>query len=132
MVERSEDTSSSELTISWLSPEVRERPGVYGRKNDIWCLGVVFIEMIWGVEVTKEFGDFDAFMRTASTEIPAAANIFARRILEPDPKKRPTAIDLMNDPFFAGDTDSVISEQVAEPVITGNGKMKCITKSNSY
>ncbi|RCH86413.1 hypothetical protein CU097_007390 [Rhizopus azygosporus] len=26
----------------------------------------------------------------------------------------------MNDPFFAGDTDSVISEQVAEPVITGN------------
>lgn len=110
----------AEYTSSWTSPELRERPGVYGRKNDIWCLGVVFIEMLWGVEVTREFGDFEAFMRTASSELPPVANEFARRLLEPDPKKRPTAIDLMNDPFFAGDNEAMIAEQAAPPVFSTN------------
>lgn len=108
-------------TASWSSPELRERPGVYGRKNDIWCLGVVFIEMLWGVDVTREFGDFEAFMRTASSELPPVANAFARRLLELDPKKRPTAIDLMNDPFFSGDNESMIAEQAAPPVFSTNG-----------
>ncbi|KAI9476503.1 MAG: kinase-like domain-containing protein, partial [Benjaminiella poitrasii] len=109
-----------ESPSAWCSPELRERPGVYGRKNDIWCLGVVFIEMLWGVDVTKEFGDFDAFMRTAASELPTIANNFARRLMEPDPKKRPTAIDLMNDPFFAGDNEAMIFEQVAPPVFSSN------------
>jgi translation initiation factor 2-alpha kinase 4 len=116
------DNVLAESTSAWSSPELRERPGVYGRKNDIWCLGVVFIEMLWGVDVTKEFGDFDAFMRTASSELPAIANDFARRLLEPDPRRRPTAIDLMNDPFFAVDNnESMISEQAAPPVFSSSG-----------
>lgn len=118
----------TESVSSWCSPELRERPGVYGRKNDIWCLGVVFIEMLWGVDVTKEFGDFDAYLRTAASELPAIANDFARRLLEPDPKKRPTAIDLMNDPFFAGDSEGMIAEQAAPPVFSTNGKQKASTK----
>lgn len=115
-----EDRENKLSEYTWPSPELRERPGVYGRKNDIWCLGVVFIEMLWGVDVTKEFGDFEAFMRTASSELPPVANEFARRILEPDPKKRPTAIDLMNDPFFAGDNESMIAEQAAPPVFSSS------------
>ncbi|KAI8080591.1 kinase-like domain-containing protein [Thamnidium elegans] len=118
--EEMENKLADYSTASWSSPELRERPGVYGRKNDIWCLGVVFIEMLWGVDVTREFGDFEAFMRTASSELPPVANEFARRLLEPDPKKRPTAIDLMNDPFFAGDNESMIAEQAAPPVFSTN------------
>lgn len=112
-----------ESTSAWCSPELRERPGVYGRKNDIWCLGVVFIEMLWGIDVTKEFGDFDAFLRTAGSELPTIANDFAKRLLEPDPRKRPTAIDLMNDAFFVGDNEAMISEQAAPPVFSTNGKV---------
>lgn len=112
---------SSETTCAWISPELRERPGVYGRKNDIWCLGVVFVEMLWGVDVTKEFGDFEAFLRTAASELPPIANEFAKRLLEPDPRKRPTAIDLMNDSFFAGSNEStMIAEQAAPPVFSTN------------
>ncbi|CAO3634097.1 unnamed protein product [Cunninghamella blakesleeana] len=100
---------NNELSPSWIAPELRERPGVYGRKNDIWCLGVTFLEMIWGVDLTKEFGDYEAFYRSISNELPEVALAFSRRMLEIDPKKRATAIDLLNDPFFGKETHSVIA-----------------------
>lgn len=92
--------AGNEPLPAWISPELRERPGVYNRKNDIWCLGVVFIEMLWGADATKEFGDFDAFMRSVNNDLPPAARAMAEKMLQPDPKKRPTAIDLLKDPFF--------------------------------
>ncbi|KAI8373908.1 kinase-like domain-containing protein [Blakeslea trispora] len=98
--------STTDVSLGWCSPELRERPGVYGRKNDIWCLGVVMVEMLWGVDVTKEFGDFDAFLRTAGPELPSTAIEFAKRLLEPDPKRRPVAVDLLHDPFIASETSS--------------------------
>ncbi|KAL0075948.1 kinase-like domain-containing protein [Phycomyces blakesleeanus] len=98
---------------SWISPEVRERPGVYGRKNDIWCLGIIFLEMLWGVDVTKEYGDFDAFLRSVSSEFPTKARAFAKRMLENDPKKRPTTMDLLNDPFIVSETTSTLSEDTS-------------------
>ncbi|KAI8983703.1 kinase-like domain-containing protein [Pilobolus umbonatus] len=104
----------------WISPEVRERPGVYAQKNDIWCLGVVFLEMLWGVEVTKEFGDFDAFMRSAGSELPSYAIEFAKKLLEPDPKKRPTVLHLINDPFFMSDSESCVSENAAPPIFSSH------------
>ncbi|KAI8975061.1 hypothetical protein BDF20DRAFT_988622 [Mycotypha africana] len=118
--EHESDALQNHSSISaWYSPELRERPGVYGRKNDIWCLGVVFIEMLWGVEVTKEFGDFEAFLRTAGSDLPSVAIDFAKRLLEPDPKKRPTAIDLMRDPFFEGDGEYMLTEQpAASPIFS--------------
>ncbi|KAI8369907.1 kinase-like domain-containing protein [Choanephora cucurbitarum] len=102
-------TPSMDISLGWCSPELRERPGVYGRKNDIWCLGVVMVEMLWGVDATKEFGDFDAFLRTAGPELPSMAVDFAKRLLEPDPKRRPVAVDLLHDPFIAGDASSSTS-----------------------
>ncbi|KAI8137092.1 kinase-like domain-containing protein [Fennellomyces sp. T-0311] len=94
-------TSDEPSSSSWISPELRDRPGVYNRKNDIWCLGVVFLEMLWGTDVTKEFGDFDAFLRSESNELPSVAKDLARKMLHRDPRKRLTAIDLLKDPFFA-------------------------------
>ncbi|KAI8390963.1 kinase-like domain-containing protein [Radiomyces spectabilis] len=101
---------SNEPLAAWISPEVRDRPGVYGRKNDIWCLGIIFLEMLWGVDVTREFGDFAAFLRSVSGEFPAQAREFAQKMLENDPKKRLTAIDLLNDPFFSSEGGSLIAD----------------------
>ncbi|KAI7870432.1 kinase-like domain-containing protein [Spinellus fusiger] len=95
-----QDTVFSDTQSSWISPELKERPGVYGRKNDIWCLGVIFLEMLWGLDVTREYGDFEAFLRSVVHEFPVQARTLAKRMLEHDPKKRSTAIDLLNDPFF--------------------------------
>ncbi|KAI9261602.1 kinase-like domain-containing protein [Phascolomyces articulosus] len=99
------DASMNDVTTdsmpSWISPELRERPGVYNRKNDIWCLGVVFLEMLWGTDITKEFGDFDAFLRSESNELPSVARELAKKMLHRDPRKRLTAIDLLKDPFFS-------------------------------
>lgn len=120
-VENTENTSS-ELASSWLPPEVQERPGIYSRKTDIWYLGIVFLEMFWGVEVTNEFENFDTFSNTASGELPAVANAFVKRILDSDPKKRPTAIELMNDPFLNDADPSLSSDRPSKPSMEINGK----------
>ncbi|KAI7849877.1 kinase-like domain-containing protein [Circinella umbellata] len=92
--------TTDSMSSSWISPELHERPGVYNRKNDIWCLGVVFLEMLWGTDITKEFGDFDAFIRSESNELPPIALELAKKMLHRDPRKRLTAIDLLKDSFF--------------------------------
>ncbi|KAI9015775.1 kinase-like domain-containing protein [Phycomyces nitens] len=108
-----QDPTTTDPHSSWISPEVKDRPGVYGRKNDIWCLGIIFLEMLWGIDVTKEYGDFDAFLRSVSNEFPPKACEFAKRMLENDPKKRPTAIDLLNDPFIVSESSGSLNENNA-------------------
>lgn len=44
------------------SPELAERPNVYGRKNDIWCLGIIFLEMVWGPDITTNFESIEQFL----------------------------------------------------------------------
>ncbi|RCH92872.1 hypothetical protein CU098_002849, partial [Rhizopus stolonifer] len=119
LLENSEN-NSSELSLSWLPPEVQERPGVYSRKSDIWCVGIVFLEMLWGIDVTMEFEDFDSFMHAASQEVPEAAMAFAKKILDAEPKKRPTAIELMNDPFLSGEMDAAVSGRSTETNTTNS------------
>ncbi|ORX48853.1 Serine/threonine-protein kinase [Hesseltinella vesiculosa] len=97
---------------AWISPEIRERPGVYGRKNDIWCLGVTFLEMIWGVDLTREFGDHLAFFRSNSNDLPISIVNLSTRMLDLDPKRRPTAIDLLNDPLFNSES---LNDHVLQP-----------------
>jgi translation initiation factor 2-alpha kinase 4 len=94
-------TFGSEKSRNWTSPELKDKPGTYGRKNDIWCLGIVFLEMLWGPDITVEFGSVDAFFRVVETDFPESVRQFTMKMFEPDPRKRPTAVDLSNDPFFA-------------------------------
>ncbi|KAI8582596.1 hypothetical protein K450DRAFT_226018 [Umbelopsis ramanniana AG] len=95
--------TNSDRSRNWTSPELKDKPGSYGRKNDIWCLGIVFLEMLWGQDVTKEFGSVEAFFRVVEHDIPESVRHFAMKMFEPDARKRPTAVDLSNDPFFADD-----------------------------
>lgn len=96
----------NERSRNWSSPEQRDKPGTYGRKNDIWCLGIVFLEMLWGTDVTREFGSVEAFFRVAENDFPESVRQFTMKMFEPDPRKRPTAVDLSSDPFFAEDKNA--------------------------
>ncbi|KAI9264773.1 kinase-like domain-containing protein [Sporodiniella umbellata] len=105
LLETSSDISN-ELPPLWLPPEIKERPGLYNRKSDIWYIGIVFLEMLWGVGVVNDYENFDSFLAASSQDIPEVAISFAKKILDTDPKKRLTAIELMNDPFLSGEPDS--------------------------
>lgn len=114
--------SGPDTALGWISPELRDRPGVYNRKNDIWCLGIVFLEMLWGLEVTKEYGDLDAFLRSAN-ELPTVARDLVKKMMHTDPRKRLTAIDLLKEPFFASAEAASSSEGLPllrEPTLTSS------------
>ncbi|KAH8550420.1 kinase-like domain-containing protein [Umbelopsis sp. PMI_123] len=100
-----------ERSRNWISPELKDKPGTYGRKNDIWCLGIVFLEMLWGPDVTKEFGSVDAFFRVVENDIPESVLQFTMKMFEPDARKRPTAVDLSSDPFFADEKTTSPADQ---------------------
>ncbi|KAF8983829.1 hypothetical protein BGZ46_009397 [Entomortierella lignicola] len=67
--------AGNEVTRAWPSPDPQETSIVYTWKHDIWCLGQVLVEMLWGNEVTR------------------------------DAKKRPSATDLLNDPFLGDEAN---------------------------
>ncbi|GAB5588590.1 eukaryotic translation initiation factor 2-alpha kinase [Umbelopsis nana] len=104
--DRSRNVTKNELSRNWISPELKDKPGVYGRKNDIWCLGIVFLEMLWGPDVTREFGSVEAFFRVVENDFPESVRQFTMKMFELDPRKRPTAVDLSSDPFCVEDKNT--------------------------
>lgn len=85
-----------------VAPEVLERSDLMGRKNDIWCVGVLGLQMALGldvlgnVEIGQEHDVLETNRHTMSTELYRILS----RMLTVDHRQRPTAMELLNDPFF--------------------------------
>jgi len=104
---REVDTPSRTMkgSVQWMAPEVIRQEG-YGRPADIWSFGCVLIEM---ATAKPPWGEFDnpiaGMARIAlSDETPVPPEsvskdlaTFMRRCLQRDPKKRPTALLLLDD-----------------------------------
>ncbi|KAI9098889.1 kinase-like domain-containing protein [Phlyctochytrium arcticum] len=83
----------------WIAPELLERPGVYGRKSDIWSLGRTFLEMVFGPECLVQYSGFGEIAPKASLVSERLLNLISL-MLTPDPKQRPTALDLLGHSFL--------------------------------
>ena len=95
-------------TIPFMSPETLSGSG-YGRATDIWAVGCLVLEMALG---RNPWGRFDNIvqamyriaMGTKGPDIPDSVGEFCKnfvnRCLDRDPKNRPTAIELLDDPFI--------------------------------
>ncbi|KAG0039161.1 hypothetical protein BGZ82_009421 [Podila clonocystis] len=81
-------------------------------KHDIWCLGQVVVEMLWGSDVTRSFPSPAQFLETVEPNIPKLTKDIISRMFELDAKKRPSAAELLNDPFLgdAAKEDSVLTQ----------------------
>ncbi|KAJ3022418.1 hypothetical protein HKX48_006235 [Thoreauomyces humboldtii] len=98
---RSLHASSAEepqTPVGWVPPELLQRPGVYGRKSDIWTLGTTFLEMVLGSAIYQHSGyaHLSAKVKGVSSEL---ANMLQHMILV-DPKDRWTAMELIEHPLF--------------------------------
>lgn len=94
-------------SIPWMAPEVLMGQG-YGKSSDIWAVGCLVLEMALG---RNPWGHFDNIMQamyrigmgTKGPEIPESMGTpcknFVDRCLSRDPKQRPTAPELLDDPF---------------------------------
>ncbi|KAF9920215.1 hypothetical protein BGZ65_011438, partial [Modicella reniformis] len=93
--------AGQEVPRTWPSPDPQETSIAYTRKHDIWCLGQVFVEMVWGCDVTRTFTSPSEFLKSVDSTIPKRTKDILTKMFERDAKRRPSAADLLNDPFLS-------------------------------
>ncbi|KAI0167015.1 serine/threonine-protein kinase gcn2 [Hypoxylon sp. FL1284] len=101
-------TSSARSTY-WLPPEITgsSRPQ-YTQKTDIWDLGVIFLQMIFGLDVFQKYQSPAALMDSLSLSRPL--HELVARFFKLDPKKRPRAFELSSSEFLATDAPIIVDE----------------------
>lgn len=112
-------------TPFWMSPEVLKK-NKYNKKTDIWSLGITAIELAEGEPPYSHIHPFRA-MRAIVQDPPQQLtspekwsllfNQFIKKCLTLDPKLRPTASELINDPFI---TKNALGAQVLCSLVRDN------------
>ncbi|CAJ0834432.1 3515_t:CDS:10, partial [Entrophospora sp. SA101] len=97
---------NTEYKKNWISPEHETKSDVYSRKNDIWYLGVVFLQMLFGLNVVDDSESLDDVFETSGRDLPSTVRDILQKMLEEDQRKRPTPLELLNDPFFNEGSDT--------------------------
>ncbi|KAI4865328.1 serine/threonine-protein kinase gcn2 [Hypoxylon rubiginosum] len=101
-------TSSARSTY-WMPPEIagNSRPQ-YTQKTDIWDLGVIFLQMIFGLDVFQKYQSPAALMDSLSLSKPL--HELVARFFKLDPKKRPRAFELSSSEFLATDAPIIVDD----------------------
>lgn len=86
----------------WLPPEIAgaSRPQ-YTQKTDVWEFGVVFLQMIFGLDVPQKYHSPRDMIE--SHNLSDSLGELVSKLFMPDPKKRPRAFDLGSSEFLATD-----------------------------
>ncbi|KAJ3076053.1 Serine/threonine-protein kinase 4, partial [Quaeritorhiza haematococci] len=110
-------------TPFWMAPEVIQEVG-YGVNADIWSLGITCIEMAEGRPPYHNIHPMRAIFMIPTKPAPKLENEgrfsktfqnFISRCLTKDPAKRPSAAELLNDPFVvAAEGLSIMMDVVIE------------------
>ncbi|CAG8821325.1 3316_t:CDS:2, partial [Racocetra persica] len=74
--------SSKEPCKKWISPEHESRPNVYSRKSDIWYLGVIFVQMLFGLNAIQKYNSLDDLLSSSECDIPPAVQDVLRTMFE--------------------------------------------------
>jgi len=108
---KSRAVASSSLARSayWLPPEIagNSKPH-FTQKTDVWEFGVVFLQMIFGVDVFQRYQSPASLMDSLSLSGPL--HELVSRLFKADPKKRPRAFELSSSEFLATDAPILVSE----------------------
>ncbi|KAK9238884.1 kinase-like domain-containing protein [Lipomyces kononenkoae] len=100
-------SSKSLVARRWPPPEFsgvnNSKPG---RKSDIWDFGVVFLQMICGKSVAAEYETPQALME--AKELSEPLHDFLMRIFKENPRKRPSAFELLPSQFLRNDAPAQV------------------------
>ncbi|KAJ2769699.1 eukaryotic translation initiation factor 2-alpha kinase, partial [Coemansia nantahalensis] len=93
------DTVGTDIRVA---PEVVDRPDMMGRKNDIWCAGVVGLQMALGTDALRgvPIGGEPQVLAAHRRAMPPALFGVLARMLTVDHRARPTAIEALDSPLF--------------------------------
>lgn len=110
-----QETTTIKGTPYFMAPEVLSE-NKYGRRGDIWAVGCTVIQMLTGHPPWKEKNlqsiiQLHLLLSThegippIDKEIPDQLHDFLEKCFAKDPKKRPMAEQLLDDPFLVSDCD---------------------------
>lgn len=100
---------ASAKSAYWLPPEIAatSRPN-YNQKTDVWDFGVVFLQMIFGLEVPRKYHAPAALIESLSLSKPLQELV--TRFFKQDAKKRPRAFELTSSEFLATDAPVLVAQ----------------------
>ena len=84
----------------WVAAELAQDPR-RTRKTDVWDLGVVFLQMIFGLDAPRKYNSPKDLSDALACSEPLQE--IMRKFFKPDPKKRPSAFDLIPCEFLRDD-----------------------------
>jgi serine/threonine protein kinase len=113
-------------SLFWMAPEV-VRQQDYNAKVDIWALGCVLIEMITARFPWYPENEFSVIYNLGRGRCPPwpedvdpEADAFMKRCFQIDASQRPTADELLSDPFCEEDPDYRFSDYTAQLEVRDN------------
>jgi len=99
------------INRGWIPHEVLIKSNNYGRKSDIFDLGVVFVQMLFGLDViNKVTSPLELFSRNEFLSLPVAAKNLLTSMLARETNRRSTAEQLLKHPFFVDDSSYMNGE----------------------
>lgn len=107
----------------WSAPELGDATKAHARKIDIWDAGIVFLEMLFGLETTRKYSSPNNLMDAADVSEPLEDLI--RLMFKNDPKKRPTAFELLPSEFLR--TDAPLRSRASSPVLMRGSSLTSLT-----
>lgn len=101
-----------ELPVKWQPPEGSSAiPEGTARKTDIWMLGILVLQMFLGLEVVVQGSPHTLLEKMSLTEV---FEEFTRKMLNNDPKKRPSAFDLLPVEFLRTEAAAIEQDTASE------------------
>jgi translation initiation factor 2-alpha kinase 4 len=102
-------------TFYWIAPELSQDLQ-HTRKTDVWDLGVVFLQMLFGLDAPEKYNSPKDLSDILGCSEPLQEVL--RKFFKPDPKKRHSAFDLIPSEFLRDDVD--VYERPRTPVRSRN------------
>lgn len=96
----------------WFPPEIAgvSKPQ-YTQKTDVWDFGIVFLQMIFGLDVVQKYHSPAALMDSLS--LSNSLQELVSKMFKSDPKKRPRAFELTSSEFLAIDAAVIVEDESA-------------------
>ncbi|KAH7386818.1 kinase-like protein [Phaeosphaeria sp. MPI-PUGE-AT-0046c] len=128
---RGEQVSTTSRSAFWIAAELAQDTR-RTRKTDVWDLGVVFLQMLFGKDVPQKYNSPKDLSESLGCSEPLQE--IMRKFFRPDPKKRPSAFDLIPCEFLRDDVP--IYDQPPTPIrsrhsSTSLGRVKLRRESSS-
>ena len=98
----------------WLPPELTEEETLSTMKTDIWDLGIVLLQMAFGKDVLVRYTSANQLMVSLGLSLPLQDLL--SEFFRPDPRKRPTAFQLLPSEFFRVDSPLTMRERSSNSV----------------